>query len=322
MNNLASIGAPLGASCAGQAVPLRLAFLLLVHHKPQQLQKLAGALTAIGTCFVHVDADTPVSPFLQAVPASASFIYLQDRCSVRWASFDVVSATLKLLRTARRFGEFDSFVLLSGVDYPIKGDAEILNRLKLGGEHIRCVDMPHPGHPLSRLDCFYVASKNRRSVPARALNALLRRLPIRRWRRGALQGMTASSGSQWWGLSRACVDYVLQFIDQHPEYTAFFLYSQFADEMFFQIIVRNSPFASDVRCTPTFDVWTRPEPPYPATLLRTDMELLRGQDHLFARKFDLDLDPHVFDCIDRELRGVATCQPDGAHSSAASPAVR
>ena len=284
------------------SLSLKIAFLVLTHDKPQQCARMLTAFQEMGTCFVHIDRDTPIDPFLKAMPPSDRVQYLQSRCSIRWASFDMVDATLRLLHQAIQSGTFDYFILLSGSDYPIKSKKHLFDFLAQGGEHIRGEVMPHPGHSLNRLDHYFVPAKNRNQLAIRMINLALRSLPPRRWRTGVLKGMTPSSGSSWWALSRDCVHYVLDYLEKNPAYLNFFRHSKYPDEMFFQIVINASPFASQVRWTPTFDIWDRPTPPYPATLHMEDLETLRTQPHLFARKFDLSADPEIFDVIDRELR--------------------
>ncbi len=281
---------------------LKVAFLILAHDKPKQCGRMLEALEAMGTCFVHVDLDTAIEPFVKGMSPSARVHYVSNRCSIRWASFDMVEATLRLLREATEAGEFDYFFLLSGSDYPIKSESNFFDFLAQGGEHLRGETMPHPGHSLSRLDHYFVPAKNRNQLFIRTINAGLKKLPARRWRSGVLKEFTPSSGSSWWALSGGCVNYVLDYVERNPGYLKFFRYAKYPDEMFFQIIIQASPYASKVRWTPTFDIWNRPMPPYPAILHLGDLETLRAQPHLFARKFDLSTDPEFFDVIDRELR--------------------
>jgi hypothetical protein len=281
---------------------VRIAFLILAHEKPAQLGRLVASLSHLGVCFIHVDKKVASDPFLQHAPPCASTVYLPDTVSISWASFEMVEATLRLIRFALAHGSFDYFVNMSGLDYPIKSDRAIVDALSRGGEHIRCQDIPHPGHTFARLDDYFLAAKNRNNFFIRSLNVAFRFLPKRRWRQGVLAGMIASSGSQWWALSHRSIQHILAFVDRRPDYVQFFRRVRYADEMFFQIILRNSAFLADIRWTATFDDWTRPEPPYPAVFGPGDIELLRQQPHLFARKFDLDRDPGIFDLIDRELR--------------------
>jgi hypothetical protein len=281
---------------------MKVAFLILAHDRPFQLQRLVGILRKMGTCFIHIDADATIEPFLYAVPASDCVFYAKQRYSIRWAGFGMIDSTLTLIHAALAHGEYDYFIHLSGLDYPIKSNHAILKLLAEGGQYLDSTEMPHPGHSLDRLHYFFIAAKNRRSLFFRLLNKATHFLPRRNWRKGALKGMTPSSGSQWWGLSRACILYIEEFVSSHPEYSRFLRHSKYPDEMFFQTIVRSSPFASQVKWQTCFADWSRDKPPYPAILDSSDLELLRGQKMMFARKFQMEKDSGVFDLIDAELR--------------------
>jgi hypothetical protein len=231
------------------------------------------------------------------------------RFAVRWGGHLMAQATLNLMSTAMRHAEFDYFVLLSGADYPIKSDHDIRAIFAAGGQYIESRAMPHSGHTLDRLDYFYIAFKNRNSRVGRILNRCLCLLPKRSWKNTVLAGMTPHSGSSWWALTRDCVDYILDFVDLHPDFWRFFHHVKYPDEVFFQTLVSNSRFSSDIRHASSFAEWSRPVPPYPATLYAADLEKLRAVPNPFARKFFLDQDPGLFDRIDYELRGIPERRP-------------
>ncbi len=217
---------------------LQLAFLVLAHDKPRQCAKLLRAVAPMGSSFVHMDLDTPIGPFLSEIPSSNSVQFVSNRCSIRWGGFDMVEATLRLLRLAMQSGHFDYFILLSASDYPIKSNQQIVSFLSQGGEHIRGQGMPHPGHSLSRLDHFFIPAKNRHHPAIRTLNFMLRALPARRWRQGVMKGMVPTSGSQWWALTRDCVRYVLDYVDTHPDFIRFFGGPSFQMRCFFRSLSR------------------------------------------------------------------------------------
>ena len=285
---------------------MEIAYLVLAHEKPHQLARLLQALGTEGArIFVHVDLAASLEAFVANCAYIRNVEWARHRVDVRWGGFGVVQATLNLMSQALEAGRYDYLLLLSGADYPIVSNARIVAELDSGNgsEFINCTPMPAPevGKPMSRLDRYFFAPKNRRNVFARLLNRALRIGPRRNPSR-ALGHMQPYGGSGWWCLSSACATYVLEFVQENPAFVRFFRRTCIPDEMFFQTIVANSRFARNIRPALFYADWSRKAPPYPAVLDSTDLHRLRGSGRLFARKFDIDGDPGVFDLIDRELR--------------------
>jgi hypothetical protein len=288
---------------------MRVAYLILAHEKPAQLARLVSALTADGVgVFVHVDQASLLDDFTDSVGNAPYVEWARQRVDVHWGGFGVVQATLNLMSQASAKGSYDYFILLSGVDYPIASHARLVAELSSaeGAEFINCRRMPAPDidKPMSRLDRYFIAPKNRRNAIARLLNRALLIGPRRNVRR-ALGSMQPYAGSGWWCLSHACVDYIISFTEANPDFVNFFRRSRIPDEMFFQTIVGNSDFGQRIRPALFYADWSRKAPPFPSVLDRGDLDYLRDSGKLFARKFDLELDHEIFDLIDRDLRGLS-----------------
>lgn len=68
--------------------------------------------------------------------------------------------------------------------------------------------------------------------------------------------MTPYAGAQWWALTRNACTYVLDFVDREKEFVKFMRHSAVPDEMFFQIILGNSQFCSNITNLITFTDWS------------------------------------------------------------------
>jgi len=85
-------------------------------------------------------------------------IFIKNRVKVIWSSFSEVQATLNLLNSAIR-DDNDYFVLISGVDYPIRSNEEIKNRLSYGHEFIHILEQSkHTSHPISYFKYYYFSN--------------------------------------------------------------------------------------------------------------------------------------------------------------------
>lgn len=113
---------------------MKIAYLVLAHNNPKHLLRLIKSLSSNSSSFfIHIDSKSNLSEFAGIDGGSINF--LQDRIPVYWGDFSQVEAILCLIRTALSRPEiYDYFVLLSGVDYPLKSVAYIENFLKKTAE--------------------------------------------------------------------------------------------------------------------------------------------------------------------------------------------
>jgi hypothetical protein len=286
---------------------VRIAYLVLAHTRPAQLARLLlGLRDAESACYVHIDQSSDLDAFQRAISPEVEYTLAAPRVNVRWGGFSSVQATLNLLATALAAGRHDYYILLSGVDYPIQSSAAL--RLELsstGSEYIDSWPMPAPelGKPLSRLEHYHIPAKRGETRLTRRVNALLRHLPAREWRR-VLAAAQPLGGSQWWGLTHECVSFVLDYAERRTRFVRFFRYSHHPDEMFFQTIIGDSPFSANLRPSLTFADWSDRRSAHPLELDEADLPRLRASGLFFARKFDLEKSPRIFDLIDQELRAV------------------
>ncbi len=106
---------------------MSIAYLVLCHTDPVHVARLSSKLT-IGTMnhvFIHVDAKVQIDQFQQLVADNPSIHFVSKRFKVYWGGFSSVQATYALMRDSFSFANFDRFVLLQGLDYPLASNAQI-----------------------------------------------------------------------------------------------------------------------------------------------------------------------------------------------------
>jgi hypothetical protein len=64
----------------------------------------------------------------------------------------------------------------------------------------------------------------------------------RLWPKRNFKGLEPVFGSTWWGLTGDCVTYVLNYINNRPQYAQLYKNSWCPDEEFYHTLIRNSPF--------------------------------------------------------------------------------
>ena len=324
------------------------AYLILAHNQPELLGRLVRALECEGAAFfVHVDKKCDLAPFASAVEGSRNVSFV-ELGRVEGMGFSAVEATLRLMRAARD-GRFDYFTLLSGSDYPIKSNQHIVERLSNSTTEFlnywRLEDRPSWQHKVHyHYPIEWIPIRDYRQTKLRRLfwGTFLR---VRHFfpKRTFPEGYIPWGGSQWWSLTGTCIDYVLDFLDGNPAFVRFYRTTHSADEMFFQTIIMNSPFAARAANFEIYERWRAQAEPWkeanleiekrrmiphetfnlryidwseefsgrreaPVILDERDYESLSRSECLFARKVDPLRSQKLLALIDR-CRGGAAEEP-------------
>ncbi|MDQ1425119.1 MAG: hypothetical protein QOD72_2617 [Acidimicrobiaceae bacterium] len=284
---------------------MKVAYLVLAHTAPAHLSRLIAALSSeSSTIFVHVDQKSDLDAFRHLAPPNVEFT--QERVRVEWGHFSQVEAALVLLRAGvadpRRF---DRFVLISGVDYPLRSVSYIAHFFALhpDWEFIDLFPMPDDaaGKPITRLTTYQLRPRHGRlgKPTRRLLMGVFRRLHRRNYE-ARLGGLAPYGGATWWALSRAAAQHILMFTRDQPAIVRFFRHTLNPDESYFQTILGNSPFRANVHKNLTYVDWsggganpgmiTEAHVEMFATLDQRPPNVAGAHERLFARKFSDDGD--------------------------------
>ncbi len=223
-------------------------------------------------------------------------------------TFKLVSSTLAGMRHFVG-SDFDYFVNLSGECYPIRSQDVIHKRLtgpvRSFIEARKYPDEEIAKHKLERFSywhlTFYVGS-------------VRHTYRLRRFRQSMPEGMQPYGGSQWFCMHRKHVKYVLDYCDRHPDVQRYLRHVGVPDENFFQTIVMNSGFQSEVVKDNLRHIAWVPSNSMGATfpegetryLTISDFHELMSSEALWARKFDISVDPVIMDEIDRRCLDAVT----------------
>lgn len=284
---------------------MKISYLVLAHNNFIHLQRLINALNNSDTDFyIHIDKKTKNEFKVKGNNVRV----LPEQFSINWAGFGMIEATLLLMKTAMtKSPQSDYYILISGVDYPIRPNSFLMDKLSTGKEFIDIAPIPVPYKPIERFEYFYF-DYDRRNMkhydPRFLTEVLLKKLKFKR-----NIPFQIYVGTQWFALTNGCVRYILQSLEDKPEYRKYFLHSLVPDESFFQTIIGNSPFAQNTDPCLTYTDWTVKIPP--ALISDEHIDLLKHKiifDHeygqstpYFARKFD-DNSLNIIQRIESELR--------------------
>jgi len=279
---------------------MKKAYIVLAHHRPEQLGRLIGSLDdGQSEFFIHLDRASDRRIFHRE---------LRERECWQFVKSENVQGTLNGLREVVASGrEFDVINLISGQDYPLRSNAYInrffeINRGKIFIEYfpLPAEFLYHRG--LDRIHQYHFGDRKRRS--RRKLSQWITRMANASilFRRRFPNGLSPFSGWQWWSIPMEAVTEILQFVEQRPDYVRYHRRSLLPDEMFFQTILLNSGSDSLRRnlvnnCLRFID-WDNPNPICPTKLSQKYFGALIESKSLFARKFDVDFDPLILDQLD------------------------
>jgi hypothetical protein len=315
-----------------------IAYVVLAHHQPALCRRLIHAL-ASGTSrvFVHVDARVDEAPF--RIERSEA-VFLRKRIAVNRGGWSLTAAMAKGLEAAYTGSDARYFVFLAGTDYPIRSAEQIHGclRERYPTNFINFYPMLPGSSGLANLLRYHFVDQayrlerllggrrdaNDREAPFERLTARLNEwLPARTFPPEAIP----FRGSDRWCLNRGTVEHILRHWNgpEGKAYRRYFSISWGSDEMFFQTVVFNSPWAEQCAMydsdtvqrmiTGELPAWKDEVRPYfhyidwdparedPAVLDERDFAQLQATPRLFACKFLESKSGALLDRIDRELRG-------------------
>ena len=269
---------------------MRLSFIVSAFHRPELLVRLVEKLGG-RPCYIHVDRRTSAEVYarmLDPLQHRAGVAFL-PRHACHWGDFGHVEATLKGLKALSTV-EYDYVALLTGQCYPLRSVGQMEAELSGCQGKSLMEATPFPLDRWSREDGGYKRI-DRFHFPYWLFE---KRIWIKLWRRKIPYGLNPYGGSGYWCISRPCAEYILKFVETHPDYVNFSRTTYAPDEFFFQTILANSPFRDQLVSKPIHYI----EWPGPKILADEDLDRVFASNRWFARKF---ADTTVLDKIDDRL---------------------
>jgi hypothetical protein len=263
-------------------------FLIQAHKDLDQLNALVEQLRDDDfRVYVNLDRKCALDP--AAVHPFARQV--RHRVDVHWGTFSQVQAVLNSLeQIVAEVPAFDKVSFLSAQDFPLLSNARLKDALAqhAGHELLDTVAIgAEPGQWAAdyRYRYFHRADGTRLArLACRIANRALRATGITRRLPG---GMRPYGGSSWWALSQACVRDILARVAREPGLVRFFRNCACPDEMFFQTLVMNSPFASRVLGQNfRYVQWPEQGARNPKILDEGDFERIAASRAYFCRKID------------------------------------
>jgi hypothetical protein len=308
----------------------RLAYLMLVHTDPMQVYRLCATLLLDeqADIYIHVDLKSREDFSACQELSKARIRFVSERYPVYWAGFNMVLATLALMKEAveARVG-YNRMVLVSGSDYPLKHPRAI-------HQDLRNSRFPQLINRINAFDSseYYIHQVTRFHfrdgwIPFTTADKVLRKLAtisVRPIKRSLPEALIPCEGSQWWVLTEECVRCLLTMVRDRPELSRLYRYAMAPDEHFFHTLVQNSPFAAEAAPIMPYTgkgMWKKANihvvhPSLKKIYTLDDFDELMATGKLFVRKVNTLQSTALMDRLDRTfLMNELDCVPESMASA-------
>lgn len=292
---------------------MRHAFLIIAHSNWWQLKQLIMLLDDEShDIYVHIDKKSQDFNFgmLQGLTKKSCLECFQEY-KVYWGGYSVVQAEMLLFEQSYRKG-YDYYHMLSGMDLPLKTNAEIhyFFEQHKGKEFISYDEdkLKNDAEIGRRTRLYHFLQNYRRNFKAKWINAF-----FTFWERGLLAmqivfhvnrvknlDWVIKYGSNWVSITNELVEVLLH---QKEKIEKVFSYTNCADELFVQTIAYNCGFRDSIyKGNIRLVDWERGSNGNPYIFVINDFKMLWSSDVLFARKFSETIDTDIIRKVISELQ--------------------
>lgn len=269
-------------------------YSIMAHKNPDQVSRLLNHIYN-DEDFFHIQIfktkETPPIDIWEKklLPNKCENILISSDYKASYATFNLVQATIDAMQHFSKY-KYDYFINLSGQCYPLKH----INQIKKELDQKNIAYMHYDTLPSDKL---HKTGLNRIHYHWFLINKYSLLIP--KIRKKLPYNLQPYWGWNWFCLPRYFIDYILQYIDEHPKLKSYFKYSICVDELFFQTIVLNSELKSKiVKDNKRYIDWNKKGVKLPAILLTEDYEKIIQSNMWFGRKFDTEIDSNILDMID------------------------
>lgn len=273
---------------------MRHAILITAHCNFDHLLYLINYFDTDFDIYIHIDKKGSItSEELSRLRQLDRVCGVYQRYVIHWGGHSFLKAILYLVKQVIAKGGVDYVHLISGADMPIKKLDEFksffLDKPKF--EYLENFPLPARnwnGGGLNRVIYYHLHDllNLRKSKNVNRENTFIRfqqKWGIRRKISNRLPRFYG--GGNWWSLSWECVNYVAKYTCENKRLFRRLRFSFAPDEIYFQTVIMNSPFAGRVVGNHMRYIdWQFRNGNIPANLDLSDLDKIIDSPYLFARK--------------------------------------
>ncbi|MEH7095828.1 beta-1,6-N-acetylglucosaminyltransferase [Neobacillus vireti] len=294
----------------------RTAYILTIHKNPVQVNKFVKQVVSEGNAdvFIHIDRKNYKELHSKLIP-HANVIILKESIDVKWGDITLVDATNLLIKEVLKTGRNYNFVCLrSGQDLLVRSGFKefLLNNPQKIFMNAYFVDKKDAHAAFANVS--WPQSTRRLYINPFHPNRLFRRaiqslygLGINLFPNPHMlpQDFCIYNGSNWFCIPLEVAKYIIKFIEENNWYYKSFENSLCPDEFFYQTLIMNSHYKSDVVDNNLMYIKfgeTLKSRNNPITLKMEHIETIRDSNKFFARKFDEKEDLKVIEYFEKSVK--------------------
>jgi hypothetical protein len=279
-----------------------IAYFILAYKEPERTIRLVNRLhTPSDYFYVHFGIDVgkqSLNEWKQMMEQNCQTanVKITSEFLTKRGSFDSVAAPLAAMRYYKDFN-YDYFVNLTGECYPLR--------------HPNIIKKEFSGQTKGFMEFFELPSKVwskggmerlEKKFYSISIGKYYKLIRVPRLGKKIPCNLKPYGGSAAFCLHRDFINYLLEFLDSNPKVFKFFRHAGYADEVFFQTILMNSPLKTRiVNDDKRYIDWGKSRCGHPMYLTIQDFSKMIESKKLFARKFSLVVDKNILDLLDKKM---------------------
>lgn len=275
---------------------MNICYGIITHKNSNILRNTINLLYRNNNILLHIDKKADESIFEEY---KSMVEIIDNNVNVQWGTYSQIESTLNLIKASMKY-KFDYLCIISGDDMPLKSDDKIKEFFdKNKGKEFIGIDKNIGYKEIENRVKYkhngYQYKKNK-NILEKILAKLQKKLSLQKKNDKFKLLPKLYKGPNWFCVSYEFCEYLLEYLKQNKWYEDAFKDSLCGDEVFFQTILMNSRFKSNVYKLNEFDDnhmalryidWTT-GPEYPRLLDESDFDKIKenkNSDCIFARKF-------------------------------------
>lgn len=281
---------------------IKIAYVILAHNNPKQLNIFINQMLSYGDCDIYIHIDKKNKQMINKIQTN-KHVFVFCEYEIAWGSIEIMKATIFLMKQVLKANiEYTHIYYGSGNDLLVKkGLYEYLAKnsdkvfMKIQGELT----------PKNRLSDRYLVRWSHKLMvrsdyhPYRFVRIVIHALykaGINIWPNlKTIEFKHIYRGSQWFIAPYNIISYLIKYIENHPNYVQYWEDSLAPDEFLLHTIIMNSEYADLVEEQLMYINFSnnRVRQNHPTTITMNDIQKIEESSAFCARKFDIKKDNEV-----------------------------
>lgn len=272
------------------------AILITAYTDSKILLNLINHLKNDFLVYVHIDKKSKI----QKTELLCENVFVFKKYKINWASYNHLAAIIYLLKQATKNNNIEYFHVISGQDFPIKSNKEIIDYFEIHKEEnfldvnkLSEMDVSTKKAIEERFRLYWFTDfiKHPKSFNfkenfwLKKIQQIQTKIKIRRLNIGEFSQNEIYKGLVYCSLHKNAILYILDYIKNNKTFTRDLKLCFIAEEFFFQTILMNSKFKSTiVNNNLRYMDWSYRDGISPCVLNESDYDKIIVAEALFMRK--------------------------------------